>query len=261
MKIPIYQIDAFASDLFLGNPASVCLLENWPDDQRLQNIAAENNHSETAFLVRNSDGFDIRWFTPATEVSLCGHATLASSFVIFNRLNWPQDIIRFQTRQSGVLFVGRNGKLLEMDFPARPPSRREIPPGLAAALSHSLLEAFSSEEDLLVTLEDESAVRGLLPNFNLLEQVQQRGIIVTAPGESCDFVSRFFAPGVGITEDPVTGSAHCVLVPFWARRLGRNQLHARQLSKRGGELFCEDRGPRITIAGQAVLYLEGTITI
>jgi PhzF family phenazine biosynthesis protein len=261
MRIPIYQVDAFTSELFAGNPASVCILDAWLDDNTLQAIAAENNHPETAFLVRFNDGFEIRWFTPLVEVPLCGHATLASSFVIFNLLKWPENTVRLQTRKSGILSVKRNAELLEMDFPSQPPSRQTAPDGLTKALNHSPLEVLGTDKDLLVVLEDERAVQELKPNFPLLMQIKKQGTIVTARGDQCDFVSRYFAPNVGIPEDPVTGSAHCVLVPFWAKRLGKKQLHARQVSQRGGELFCEDRGERVTIAGRAVLYLEGTINI
>lgn len=261
MKIPIYQVDAFTSELFSGNPAAVCILDEWPDDARLQAIAAENNLSETAFLLKWGEDIKIRWFTPVTEVSLCGHATLASAFVIFNCLKWTEKVARFQSLRSGVLPVTRNDDLLEMDFPARPPSRQSVPRRLADALNHSPVEVLGTAEDLLVLLEDERAVRELKPDFRLLMEVKQRGIIVSAPGEQCDFVSRFFAPHVGIPEDPVTGSAHCVLIPYWAKRLGKKRLHARQVSERGGELFCEDRGDRVTIAGSAVLYLEGVIII
>jgi len=254
MRIPIYQVDAFTSQLFSGNPAAVCILDEWLDDVRLQAIAAENNLSETAFLVKCGEDFKIRWFTPVTEVSLCGHATLASAFVVFNCLGWSENIVRFQSLTSGALPVTRNDDLLEMDFPARPPSKRSVPPRLADALKHSPTEVLGTAEDLLVLMEDERAVRELKPDFPLLMQVKRRGTIVSAPGEQCDFVSRFFAPRVGIQEDPVTGSAHCVLIPYWAKRLGKKRLQARQVSMRGGELFCEDRGDRVTIAGTMIRF-------
>ncbi len=260
MKIPLYQVDAFTSEVFKGNPAAVCLLDRWLDDVRLQAIAAENNLSETAFLLKNEEGFEIRWFTPLTEVSLCGHATLASAFVVFNCLDWPEAIVHFQSQQRGVLTVTQKEGLLEMDFPAMTPTPRETPEGLADALGHPPLEVLGVERQLLAVFADERTVRELKPDFGLLVQYKL-GTIVTAPGDRCDFVSRHFAPNVGIPEDPVTGSAHCVLVPYWSQRLGKKKLHARQVSKRGGELFCEDRGGRVTIAGRAVLYLEGTITV
>lgn len=261
MRIPIYQVDAFASELFSGNPAAVCILDEWLDDARLQGVAAENNLSETAFLLKCDEEFQIRWFTPITEVALCGHATLASASVIFNCLEWPENIVCFQSLRSGALSVTRNGELLEMDFPARPPSEQSVPKRLAEALSHTPVEVLGTAEDLLVVLEDERAVRELRPDFSLLMQIERRGTIVSAPGDRYDFVSRFFAPHVGIQEDPVTGSAHCVLIPYWAKRLGKRRLQARQVSERGGELFCEDRDDRVTIAGKAVLYLQGIITI
>ncbi|HEY40690.1 MAG TPA: PhzF family phenazine biosynthesis protein [Dehalococcoidia bacterium] len=259
-KIPLYQVDAFTSEVFKGNPAAVCILDEWLDDVGLQSIAAENNLSETAFLVKSDEGFEIRWFTPLVEVPLCGHATLASAFVIFNHLNWPEASVRIQTRQRGLLTVTQKEGLLEMDFPAMMPSTHEIPDGLDNALGHPPLEVLGTERQLLTVFADERTVRELKPDFGLLARYEF-GTIVTAPGSQCDFVSRYFAPNVGIPEDPVTGSAHCVLVPYWSQRLGKKQLHARQVSKRGGELFCEDCGERVSIAGRAVLYLEGTIVV
>ena len=261
MKIPIYQVDAFTSEVFSGNPAAVCLLETWIDDKRLQAIAAENNLSETAFLVQKGNGFDLRWFTPVTEVALCGHGTLASAFVLAACRKWPEDTIRFQTRKSGELVVTKRDDFLDMDFPARPASAQEAPVGIKEALGVEPKETFASAEDLMVVLSSEDFVREVSPDFNALEQIACRGIIITARGDRSDFVSRFFAPGLGVPEDPVTGSAHCVLIPYWAEVLGKNDLHAFQVSKRGGELFCNQAGERVTISGKAVLYLEGTITI
>lgn len=261
MKIPVYQVDAFTSELFSGNPAAVCILDEWLDDSILQAIAAENNLSETVFLVRTEDGFEIRWFTPIVEVSLCGHATLASAFVVFNCLDWGNPAVRFQSRRSGVLTVTSDGDLLGMDYPAKPPLQKRITEELCRALNCSPVEVQGIEGMLLAVLDDEQVVRELEPDMNLLMKIERADIIVTAPGEDCDFVSRFFAPQLGIPEDPVTGSAHCVLVPYWSERLGKKKLHARQVSKRGGELFCEDCGERVTIAGKAVLYLQGMITI
>jgi PhzF family phenazine biosynthesis protein len=261
MKIPIYQVDAFASEVFSGNPAAVCILDSWIDDNMLQSIAAENNLSETAFLVRNDDGFDIRWFTPKAEVALCGHATLASAFVLFTCQGWSKKEIHFYTRKSGKLVVGKRNGLLEMDFPSRP-AHIQIPPlGLEEALGVVPIAIHGSVEDLLVVLESEKAVRELQPDFSALERLECRGIIVTSKGSRSDFVSRFFAPRLGIPEDPVTGSAHCVLVPYWSSEVHKKNLHAFQISKRGGELFCVDAGDRVKISGRAVLYLEGVITI
>ena len=261
MKIPIFQVDAFTSEVFSGNPAAVCILDSWIDDSRLQSIASENNLSETAFLVRNNEGFDIRWFTPTTEVALCGHATLASAFVLFSFQKWSANDIRFRTRKSGELIVTKRKDLLEMDFPSRPVHQRTAPAGLTNALKASPVAIFDSAEDILVVLDSEKAVQEIQPDFDALNRVDCRGTIVTAKGTRCDFVSRFFAPQVGIPEDPVTGSAHCVLIPYWADALGKKNLHAFQISKRGGELFCVYAGERVKISGRAVLYLEGTIVI
>jgi len=261
MRIPIYQVDAFASEVFSGNPAAVCILDRWLDDRRLQSIAAENNLSETSFLVETATGFDLRWFTPVVEVELCGHATLASAFVQFFCRKWGGDAIRFQTRWSGPLSVTRRGDLLEMDFPARPGKAGTPPPGLKDVLGVAPDRVLSSQDDLMAVLGSEEAVREARPDLALLERMEPRGLIITARGDRSDFVSRFFAPKVGIPEDPVTGSAHCVLTPYWASVLGKQDLHAFQGSKRGGELWCRDAGERILISGRAAPYLEGTITV
>jgi PhzF family phenazine biosynthesis protein len=261
MKIPIYQIDAFTSEVFCGNPAAVCILNEWIEDKRLQSVAAENNLSETAFLVQNNNGFDLRWFTPTTEVGLCGHATLASAFVQFFYREWSEDKISFQTRKSGQLMVTRKGEVLEMDFPALPAHPRTYSEELGRALGATPIKVYGSAEDLMVVFDSEKTVKEIQPNFAVLEQIDCRGIIITAPGDQCDFVSRFFAPRVGIPEDPVTGSAHCALIPYWAKVLGKNELYALQVSKRGGKLFCGFAGERVRISGNAALYLEGTITI
>lgn len=261
MKIPIYQVDAFTSKVFSGNPAAVCILDEWIDDRRLQSVAAENNLSETAFLVQNKNDFELRWFTPTTEVELCGHATLASAFVQFFYRGWSEDKIRFQTRKSGQLLVTRKGEVLEMDFPARPAHDLTHPDALSHALGVTLKKVYGSAEDLMVVFDNEKTIKQIRPDFAILEQMDCRGIIVTAPGDRCDFVSRFFAPKVGVPEDPVTGSAHCVLIPYWATVLGKKELYALQVSKRGGELFCGLAGERVRISGKAILYLEGTITI
>ncbi|HNW92519.1 MAG TPA: PhzF family phenazine biosynthesis protein [bacterium] len=257
MKFELYHVDAFTDRLFTGNHAGVCLLESWPDDDTMRAIAAENGVSETAFLMPQADGFAIRWFTPTVEVALCGHATLASAFVLFNYRGWAREQMRFVSRQSGELRVGRRGELMVLDFPARPPRPQAEPAGLAAALGCAPQAVLGSAEDMLVVLVDEQQVRELQPDFAALAAFDCRGVIVTARGGQCDFVSRFFAPRLGVAEDPVTGSAHCVLTPYWAGLLGRKELHARQLSARGGELFCTDAGERVLIAGRAVLYLQG----
>jgi len=261
MKIPIYQVDAFTAKLFSGNPAAVCLLDHWLDDAVLQQIAAENNLSETAFLVHRGSAVELRWFTPRTEVALCGHATLAAAHVLFVCKSWEQVSIYFVTRSNGELIVVQKGDCLEMDFPARPAHEITAPAGLDSALGVLPVQVLSSEEDLLVILPNEKTVRQVSPDFAALEKIPCRGVIISAPGEQCDFVSRFFAPRVGISEDPVTGSAHSVLIPFWAEKLKKKDLYALQVSVRGGELFCGYKGERVTIAGHAALYLEGTITI
>ena len=268
MKLPIYQIDAFANAVFTGNPAAVCPLERWPSDATMQSIAAENNLAETAFFVpraanvvpgANGPDYDLRWFTPEAEVDLCGHATLASGYVVFTALAPGRDSVTFHSR-SGPLTVRRVGERLSLDFPARPPARCDPPAGLVEALGATPREVWMSR-DLMVVFDSEDEVRALRPSFDRIRALGVFGVIVTAPGREVDFVSRFFAPLQGVPEDPVTGSAHCTLVPYWAKRLGRNKLRAHQVSTRGGELHCEDRGERVTIAGRAVKYLEGTIEV
>ena len=257
MRIPIYQIDAFTDQLFGGNPAAVCPLATWLPDATMQAIAAENNLSETAFFVPADGGFELRWFTPEREVELCGHATLATAHLLLRELDPDRERVAFSTR-SGRLEVSRDGELLVMDFPAYPPQPVGAPAGLFEALGHDA-EAVLQGNYLMVVYRDERAVRALEPDFGAMTRAGLEEAIVTARGVDCDFVSRFFAPGYGITEDPVTGSAHCTLVPYWAHRLGKIRLHARQVSARGGELYCELRGERVSIAGRAVTYLVGTI--
>ncbi|HTY60636.1 MAG TPA: PhzF family phenazine biosynthesis protein [Acidobacteriota bacterium] len=261
MRIPLFQVDAFTSKVFAGNPAAVCLLDSWLEDSVLQAIAAENNLSETAFLVANETGYDLRWFTPLTEVVLCGHATLASAYVLFKCLRWPQQSIRFRTRKSGELVVTKQKSLFEMDFPARLTYSLGAPAGLTEALRVKPLQVLGSEEDLLVILDSEATVRSVQPDFAALDSITDRGVIITARGDRSDFVSRFFAPRVGIPEDPVTGSAHCVLIPHWAGVLAKNDLHAFQVSKRGGEIFGKNLGHRVMISGRAALYLKGSISL
>jgi len=259
MKIPLYQVDAFTSKVFGGNPAAVCPLEAWLPDATLQSIAAENNLSETAFTVPRGDGFDLRWFTPAIEMDLCGHATLAAAFVLFTEKNFKDKVIEFHSR-SGVLRVSREEEILTLDFPSRPPvacaTLEALTRGLGAA-SASVLKS----RDFLAVFQTAAEVKALRPDFAVLKTLDSLGIIATAPGEDCDFVSRFFAPQAGVDEDPVTGSAHCTLIPYWAARLGKNKLFARQVSQRGGELFCELAGDRVRIGGKAVLYLRGEIVL
>ena len=260
MKVPIYQIDAFSTEVFGGNPAAVCVLESWLSNATLQNIAAENNLSETAFLVQSDSGYDLRWFTPAVEMDLCGHATLASADAVFRFLQPELEQVSFSTK-SGVLTVTRNGDLLSMNFPARAPEPIDVNNDLVDALGSEPLKVFKSR-DLLVLFKDEQSVRALTPNFEKLKALKEGfAIIVTAKGDRVDFVSRFFAPKAGVPEDPVTGSAHCTLIPFWAERLDKTRLHAHQLSKRGGELFCEHLGDRVKISGHCALFLTGEIDL
>lgn len=259
MKIPIYQVDAFTSRLFGGNPAAVCPLEGWLSDEQLQAIARENNLSETAYFIPNGGGYKLRWFTPAVEVDLCGHATLASAYVIMTMLEPERREVRFQTR-SGELTVAREGDRFSMDFPARAPSECPVDADLIAALGGKP-ERVLGARDYLVVYGTEAEVRALAPNMDRLSRVDRFAVIVTAPGDTVDFVSRFFAPAKGVPEDPVTGSAHCTLIPYWADRLGKKQLHALQVSHRGGELWCEHLGDRVRMTGKAVRFLTGTIEI
>jgi PhzF family phenazine biosynthesis protein len=259
MNLEMFQVDAFTDNLFGGNPAAVVPLEKWLPDEVLQAIAAENNLSETAFTVPKGGGFGLRWFTPLLEVDLCGHATLATAFVLFNEGIVTGDRVTFES-QSGTLAVEREGDLLSLDFPARPPSPIASPPGLNEALRAEPREVHGTR-DLLVLFDTEDEVTALDPDFARLGALDAFAVIVTAPGRNVDFVSRFFAPRAGINEDPVTGSAHCTLIPFWAARLGKRKLHALQLSKRRGELFCEMRDDRVKISGRAVEYLRGEIRV
>jgi PhzF family phenazine biosynthesis protein len=255
-RYPIYQIDAFTQRPFAGNPAAVMPLQAWPSDQLMQAIAAENNLSETAFFVPEGDGFRIRWFMPLGEIDLCGHATLASAFVILTELQPGRGQVTFAS-QSGPLTVTRDGARFTLDFPLRAPNPVPCPAGLAEALGAEVKETWLTR-DLFALLEDEAAVRDLKPDLTALSALEPTSFVVTAPGTDCDFVSRCFCPREGIPEDPVTGSSHCVLVPYWAARLGKETFHARQLSARGGELFCERQGDRVKIAGHAVKVLEGS---
>lgn len=261
MRLPIFQVDAFTRELFGGNPAAVVPLPRWPEDARLQAIAAENNLSETAFLVGEGPTYQLRWFTPTAEVELCGHATLASAWVVFERLRPELERVRFET-QSGTLEVVRTPGGLRMALPACPASPADPPTTLIDGIGAEPEEVLAAKRDYLVVFSHEESVRKLKPDFERLRTLDRLGVIVTAPGASCDFVSRFFAPVLGVPEDPVTGSAHATLTPYWTRRLGRSgQLRARQLSARGGELTCELAGDRVLIAGRCVLYLEGTIHV
>ncbi|SMO77586.1 PhzF family phenazine biosynthesis protein [Gracilimonas mengyeensis] len=260
MKLPIYQADAFTNQLFKGNPAAVVPLEEWLSDEAMQHIAAENNLSETAFFVKEGESYRLRWFTPVTEVDLCGHATLATAHILFEELGYDQEEIVFKTK-SGLLTVQREGNLLMMDFPADDMPQVKPPSVLFKALGIEPVPEVYRTDDYMVVLESEVAVAGLSPDFRMLNEVEARGIIVTAPGDAVDFVSRFFAPQSGIDEDPVTGSAHTKTTPYWSKKLSKEVLTARQISPRSGELTCRMKGDRVEILGQAVTYLKGEITI
>jgi PhzF family phenazine biosynthesis protein len=260
MELRIYQVDAFAERLFGGNPAAVCPLDAWLPDDVMQQIAAENNLAETAFYVPADWGFQIRWFTPTVEVDLCGHATLASAHVVFAHDRPKDDVVEFASK-SGLLKVKREGELLVLDFPADTVEPVTVPQMLIDALGREPIETYKGKTDYLLVYGVEEHVAGLTPDLCDLAMVPARGIIVTAPGREVDFVSRFFAPQVGVPEDPVTGSAHTTLTPYWSARLGKRELSAMQLSKRQGRLRCRLAGTRVEIAGRAVPYLSGTISI
>jgi len=260
MKIRLYQIDAFTDKVFGGNPAAVCPLDHWIPDELMQQIAMENNLAETAFFVRDHDRFDIRWFTPEIEVDLCGHATLATAFVIFNLEHFSNPVIQFGSR-SGVLRVLKNGDFLTLDFPADKPVRSSAPQDLLAGMGLNPIEIYRGKTDYMLVYADAGQIEKLKPDMPRISEISARGIIATAPGDDVDFVSRFFAPQSGISEDPVTGSAHTTLAPYWAERLGRTELTARQLSKRGGRLQCRIAGDRVEISGQARAYMTGEIEL
>lgn len=261
MNIQIYQADAFTDRLFGGNPAAVCPLNKWLPDATMQKIATENNLAETAFFVKDDKGYKLRWFTPEYEIDLCGHATLASAHIIFTELGYGEPVIHFTTVKAGVLTVAKEGDKYKMDFPSRPPIPIELPNGLAEALSDKKPLATYRSRDYFLVYETEEDILDISPDFFALSKLDTVGVIVTAPGNNSDFVSRFFAPGAGIPEDPVTGSAHCNLIPYWAGKLGKTSLHAYQVSERRGELWCELKGDRVLMSGNAVTYLKGEIFV
>ncbi len=261
MKLAIYQIDAFTDKIFGGNPAAVIPLTEWLSDELMQKIAAENNLAETVFFVPEGDGYHIRWFTPELEIDLCGHATLTSAFVLYEYLGYDKPELIFYSK-SGKLIVSRDGERYKMNFPARMPDRvSEYPEQLIKGLGLDEHLGVYKSRDYVIELPSEKDVLNVRPDITLLNEVDVIGIIVTAPGSDCDFVSRFFAPNCGIPEDPVTGSAHSTLIPFWAEKLGKDKLHARQLSKRKGELWCENIGDRVSMSGNCVFYMKGDIEI
>ena len=262
MKLTIYQIDAFTDTLFSGNPAAICILENWLDAHIMQQIAMENNLAETAFVVKDKERYEIRWFTPEVEVDLCGHATLASAYVLFRYFDIPSDLLEFYSPRSGNLPVqkGKDG-WLTLDFPTDEPSVITPMEELNKAIGKTPLKTLKGKSDFLLIYESQSDIEHIKPDMGLLSKVGGRGVIVSAPGSDVDFVSRFFAPQAGINEDPVTGSTHTTLTPYWSKELNKNVLSAKQLSPRGGNILCEDLGERIKISGKAVPYLIGEIEI
>jgi PhzF family phenazine biosynthesis protein len=260
MKQKIYKVDAFANTVFSGNPAAVCPLDKWLPMETMQNIAMENNLSETAFYVKTGDSYHLRWFTPLVEVDLCGHATLATAHVLFNHENHDSDIIQFESR-SGILKVDKKGDLLTLDFPADKPEEIEISKEIRAAFAEKPLKAYRGKSDVMLVYENEEQIINMDFDIKKIADIEARGVIITARGHVVDFVSRFFAPQSGVNEDPVTGSAHTLLTPYWSEVLGRKELNAVQLSARRGFLKCTDLGNRVKISGYAKTYLTGEIDI
>lgn len=261
MKIKMFQVDAFTDKLFGGNPAAVCILDAWLPEDQLQAIAAENNLAETAFITTNEDGFNIRWFTPVVEVDLCGHATLAAAHVLFHHLGFDGEEIAFHSHRSGTLLVRNTGNMLTLNFPVDVFNKTDAPAALIQGLGIEPMETYKGKTDYMAVLPSEADVLALRPDFALLSTIDARGIIVTAMGDTTDFVSRFFAPQSGINEDPVTGSAHTTLTPYWAKELLKDELSAIQLSERRGYLWCRNLGSRVHISGKAVTYMVGEIEV
>jgi PhzF family phenazine biosynthesis protein len=261
MKLKLYQVDAFTDKVFSGNPAAVCPLDSWLKDDLLQNIAMENNLAETAFYVKNGDAYEIRWFTPAVEVDLCGHATLASAYVLFNYQGHSDKTVKFLSRRSGVLSVERDADLLKLNFPTDVFRRVDLSSELHACVDKTPVEAYKGKTDFMLVFESERDIRDLKPAINQISMLPGRGLIVTAPGDNVDFVSRFFGPQTGINEDPVTGSAHTTLTPYWSKRLGKTELTAMQLSQRVGHLKCKFLNERVEISGKGKEYLIGEIFV
>tara|TARA_R110001592_G_scaffold639_9_gene3420 strand:- start:8261 stop:9049 length:789 start_codon:yes stop_codon:yes gene_type:complete len=262
MKQKIYQIDAFTTKLFGGNPAAVCILDEWLSNGLMQKIAAENNLAETAFAVKKENHYELRWFTPEIEVDLCGHATLATSFVLYNYYGFQENTLRFISPRSGELLVQKNDAgLFTMDFPTDDLIPVAEQPDISKAIGKQPLETFKGKTDYMLIYATQSDIEAIHPNFHLLNELDCRGVIVSSKGNDVDFVSRFFAPQCGIPEDPVTGSAHTTLAPYWSKKLGKTYLSAKQLSERGGDLHCQYNGDRVKISGNAVCYLIGEITL
>jgi PhzF family phenazine biosynthesis protein len=261
MKLSIYQADAFTSELFGGNPAAICPLESWLPDELMQKIALENNLSETAFFVRKNDGFEIRWFTPKTEVALCGHATLATAFILFNQLGFDKDEVVFTTLESGNLIVRRKEDLLTLDFPKDHITKTEPLPQLLNAFNFKPVEFYKGKTKFMLVFQNEEEIINIKPDFKTISEFAQGGVIVTAAGKEVDFVSRFFAPYAGVDEDPVTGSAHTALIPYWSKVLEKNELTAIQLSERKGFLKCVNKTNGVEMSGECRLYLKGEIFI
>jgi PhzF family phenazine biosynthesis protein len=261
MKLTLYQVDAFAERLFSGNPAAVIPLEEWIDETLMQQLGMENNLAETVFFVPKGDDFEIRWFTPEVEINLCGHATLASAWVLFNKLGYKKPTITFHSK-SGPLYVSREDDILYLDFPSWKPERiDDYPKELLASLGDPEIAGVYRYRDYLVELMNEDAVSKCQPDFTLMKKAKEK-VIITAPGkQGQDFVSRFFAPTAGIDEDPVTGSAHSQLIPFWSEKLGKTKMKARQLSKRGGDLYCEQKGERVIMGGKCIFYMKGELIL
>lgn len=264
MRVPIFHVNAFTQGPFSGNPAAVCLLDSWLDDRTLRKVAVENNLFATAFLVPIADRFELRWFTTHCEIRLCGHATLAAGFVVLKLLEPKRQAVHFETSRSGPLSVRKDGEFFAMDFPAlftQPCQNRTLKLAPALALKADPIEVLEVNDTYIAVLENEASIATALPDLKRLEELHPFVVAITARGERDDFVSRYFAPGYGVPEDHVTGSLHCALTPYWAKMLGKTQLHARQLSERGGQLWCELAGERVILKGQAVLTMQGILTI
>ncbi|WP_437369976.1 PhzF family phenazine biosynthesis protein [Maribacter litoralis] len=262
MKQKIYQIDAFTKELFGGNPAAVCILDKWLANDLMQKIAAENNLAETAFAVQKDDHYELRWFTPEIEVDLCGHATLATAFVLYNYYGYKENTLRFISPRSGELIVEKNEKgTLTMDFPTDELKKVSEQTLITEAIGKKPLETYKGKTDYMLVYKTQTEIEAMTPNFHLLNELDCRGVIVTAKGNEVDLVSRFFAPQCGIPEDPVTGSAHTTLTPYWSKKLNKKSLSGKQLSERGGDIQCDYLGDRVKISGNAVCYLIGEIDI